>query len=572
VQHAHLETHASICWFDDEQRLNVRTSSQAPFLARALLCDLYGLPLEKVRVHCARVGGGFGGKQEMLTEDLCALATLKTGRPVQFEFTREEEFTGSTSRHPMKITVRAGARNDGTLTALQLRIISNTGAYGNHGSETLLRACSGTISVYRCPNKRIDAWAVYTNLPPAGAVRGYGLSQTVFAVESAMDELARALNLDAFEFRRRNIVHPGDALVSWQAEPSDAEFGSYGLDQCLEVVESALSSGRGERRPKGEPWLEGSGFALAMHDTAPPTEHRSEARLSIDPDGCYRLSIGTPEFGNGTTTLLAQIVASVLCTTVERVSIDQGDTETSGYDTGAFASTGTVVAGNAARLAAEALRDKLLDFAALNEGVDRSTCSLNADSVDCGGKSVVLSMLVKLAAEAGYPLAAVRKAYASPRSVGFNVQGFRVAVHSVTGEIRILQSVHAADAGVVVNPMQLRGQIEGAVVQALGWALSEHLDFDNSGALINRSFRDYRIPAFADAPRTEVLFADTRDTIGPLGAKSMAESPVNPVAPALANAVANATGVRFRTLPLTPDRIFEELVAAHPAAIATSIT
>ncbi|MGH2601147.1 MAG: molybdopterin-dependent oxidoreductase, partial [Dehalococcoidia bacterium] len=351
AQHAHLETHASISWLDEDGRLNVRTSSQAPFPAKQGLCYLFDLDPQNVRVFCERVGGGFGGKQELLTEDIVVLATLKTGRPVKLEFTREEEFIGTVTRHPMKIHVKAGARRDGTLTAVRMQVVSNTGAYGNHGGETLYHACGDSIGVYRCPNKKVDGYAVYTNMVPAGAFRGYGISQTIFAMESAIDELARSLQIDPIEFRERNVVRPGDPVISSDTGPSDAEFGSYGLDQCLSLVRDALARGNGAAPPEDDDWLAGTGVALAMIDCAPPTEHRSEGRISLGADGVYELAIGTAEFGNGTTTQHAQIAASTLGTTVSRVGIVQSDTDRTGYDTGAFASTGTSVASNAVWLA-----------------------------------------------------------------------------------------------------------------------------------------------------------------------------------------------------------------------------
>jgi putative selenate reductase molybdopterin-binding subunit len=378
-----------------------------------------------------------------------------------------------------------------------------------------------------------------------------------------MDELARALDVDPIEFRRRNAVRPGDPMISVSDEPEDTEYGSYGLDQCLDLVRDALARGNGVAVPEADDWLTGQGIAMAMHDTAPPTEHRSEARLSVEADGNYHLAVGTAEFGNGTTTLHGQVVASVLGTTVSRVHMVQADTDRTGYDTGTFASTGTTVAGNAVRLAAEALRERILDFASEHSGASRDACRLDDGGVRCNGSRIPLPELFSAARAAGQQLEVVRKAYGAPRSVAFNVQGFRIAVHRVTGEIVILQSVHAADAGVVINPMQLRAQVEGAVAQGLGWALYERMVFDEEGRVVNPTFRNYRIPAFADAPRTEVFFADTHDAVGPLGAKGMGECPVNPVAPALANALADATGVRFRDLPFTPDRIYRRIFERH---------
>ena len=362
VQHVHLETHCSITWLDNG-RLNVRTSSQTPHITKQKLCYLFGLPPDGVRVFCERVGGGFGGKQEVLTEDICAFATLQTGRPVKLEFTREEEFIAATTRHPMRAQIKVGARREGTLTAFQMRVVSNTGAYGNHGGETLFAACGEAVAVYRCPNKKVDGYTAYTNMVPAGAIRGYGMTQTIFAVECAMDELARALNIDPYKFRRINVVKPGDPMISDNNRVTDTEFGSYGLDQCIDLVEGAMTRGNGVKRPDGDDWLEGQGMAISMHGAVPPTEHRSEARVGLGDDGNYHVAIGTAEFGNGTTTVHGQIAASALGSTLSRIRIVQSDTDSTGYDTGAFASAGTVVAGNAVRLASEALREKILDFA-----------------------------------------------------------------------------------------------------------------------------------------------------------------------------------------------------------------
>ncbi|MDP4504848.1 molybdopterin-dependent oxidoreductase [Nonomuraea turcica] len=537
VQHAHLETHASIAWVDGSGRLVVRTSSQVPFLTKRALCSLFDLPEEKVRVVCGRVGGGFGAKQEMLTEDVVALAALRTGRPVQLEFTRQEEFEATVTRHPVSVDVKAGARSDGTLTALRLRVVANTGAYGNHAC-IVFHTCNESIGVYRCANKKVDGYAVYTNTVPAGAFRGYGLSQGVFAVESAIDELAHAIGMDPVAFRERNIIRPGDDMVSFHTPSADeARIGSYGLDQCLALVDEALNRGNGAQPPAEDGWSVGKGVALSMIDTIPPRGHRAEARIRLSTDGGYRLAVGMAEFGNGTTTVHQQLAAAVLGTTVDRIRIEQADTDHVGHDTGAFGSTGTTVTGLAVTRAAEALRDRIAAV---------------------GGQ--------RAAQAADKELHAVGTSDGAPCSVAFNVHGFRVAVCAGTGEIRILQSVHGADAGRVINPMQCRGQIEGGVAQALGAALYESFVVDEAGHVTTATFRNYHIPSFGDVPRTEVYFAETSDVLGPLGAKSMSESPFNPVAPALANAVRDATGIRFGTLPLARDRVH----AATAAGLGTS--
>jgi putative selenate reductase molybdopterin-binding subunit len=560
VQHVHLETHGSIAWHGDDGRLHVRTSSQAPFIAHQKLCHVFGLRPARLHVFTERVGGGFGGKQEMLSEDLCVLATLKTGRPVKWEFTREEQFIAASTRHQMTTHVKLGATRDGILTALQVKVVSNTGAYGGHGGETLAAALGSPLAAYRCANKKADGYAVYTNMVPGGGFRGYGASQTTFAIESAIDELSQQLGLSPFEVRRRNMVGPTDWIESVWKDVSDVEFGSYGLDQCMNLVERALAAEGGLPKPAGDEWVEGTGIALAMLDCGPPTEHRSGAVMSLLADGSYHLAVGSTEMGNGSVTSHRQLAAAVLGTRADAIAIINADTDLTPYDSGTFASTGTVVAGKAVTLTAQALRDNIANYAAELTSVPASDWRLEGTHLVSARQRIALTELHAAGMRDGHRFEAKRKAYLSPRTTAFNVQGFRVAVHLVTGEIRILRSVHAADIGRPINPMQCRGQIDGAIAMGIGWALTENMVHDASGHIVNAALRNYRIPAFADIPRTEIFFADTYDKIGPLGAKSQGECAINPVAPALANAVRNATGVRFTSLPMTPDRIFDRLI------------
>ncbi|MEH2487222.1 molybdopterin-dependent oxidoreductase [Bradyrhizobium sp. AZCC 2230] len=560
VQHAALETHGGLAWLDEAGVLNVRTSTQVPFLTRRALSDIFQLPMDKVRVFCERVGGGFGGKQEMFVEDILALAALKTGRPVKLELTREEQFIATSTRHPMRVHIKAGADADGRLTALQLDVLSNTGAYGNHGGSVMFHAVSESIAVYNCPNKRVDGFVVYTNTVPAGAFRGYGLPQTLIAVEAAIDELARQLGISPYDMRRRNIVRLGDPMLSPpESEYHDVLYGSYGLDQCIDLVERAMQVDQPQPELSPE-WLTGDGIALTMIDTVPPAGHIADAMIALNDDGGFDLTVGTAEFGNGTSTVHRQIAATVLATTVDRIRLRQSDTAHGGHDTGAYGSTGTFVAGKATQAAAMQLATELKAAAANAWLCDVATCTLEGEFVLSGVRRMSFTELSKLARESGRPLVAHGNSEGTPRSVGFNVQGFRIAVNKGTGEIRILKSVQAADAGVVANPMQCRGQVEGGVAQALGAALYEEMVIDANGRVTNPKFRDYHLPSFADVPRTEVLFAETSDTIGPLGAKSMSESPYNPVAAALGNAIADATGIRFTAPPFKPDRLFPALL------------
>jgi putative selenate reductase molybdopterin-binding subunit len=532
VQHVALETHATIGWVDSGGRLVLRTSTQVPFLTRDAVCRVFGLDTDRVRVVAKRVGGGFGGKQEMFTEDVVALAVLRTGRPVQLEFTREEEFTAATTRHPMTVTVTVGATADGTLTGFALDVTADTGAYGNHGPGVMFHAVEEAVTAYRCGSKRVDARVVYTNTVPAGAFRGYGLSQTIFAVECAVDELARRCGIDPVEFRRRNLLGEGDLADNASGEPAGVTTAGLGVDECLDLAEKALTSGRGTAAPDG--WLKGTGIAVALLDTIPPGGHPGRAMVAERPGGGYTALVGTAEFGNGTTTVHQQLVADALGCQLADVAVLSSDTDRSGHDTGAYGSTGIVVAGTATMRAARALA----------EAIAARTAASSAEGGEPDGKL--------LAAE-GY-------CDGTSRSVSAAVQGFRVAVDPSTGEIRVLQSVQAVDAGTVLNPVQLRGQVEGGVAQALGAALFEEVRISAAGVVTTRALREYHVPVLADLPRTEVLFtSSTYDPFGPHGAKPMSEAPFNPVAPALANAVRDATGVRLAALPLRRDVVYGAL-------------
>ena len=550
VQHAHLETHGCTGWRDEHGRLVIRTSSQVPFLVRDELCHVFGLDRSQVHVFTKRVGGGFGAKQEMLTEDLVALAVLQLGRPVRYEFSRSDQFTKAPCRHPYRVDVTVAAGADGVLTALAIDVLSDAGAYGNHSPGVMFHGCAESMSMYRCANKRVDAQAIYTNNVPSGAFRGYGLGQVMFAIESALDELAQRLGVDPFELRRRNVVVPGDPFVDWQVCEDDLTFGSYGLDQCLDLAQAAMTRGNGVTAPEG--WHVGEGMAIAMIATLPPAGHFAEASISLRPDGAYALSVGTAEFGNGTTTVHTQLVATELNTTSDRVVLSQSDTDAIGYDTGAFGSAGTVVAGRAVLAACRELRGAIVAAASELTGVPPQSCVLATHGVQCDDRFVEFADLPG-------PLTGHGRHDGTPRSVAFNVQAFRVAVNSDTGQVQILQSVQAVDAGVVMNPEQCRGQVEGGVAQGIGSALYEEMHIGPDGTVLTQTLRNYHIPQLADVPVTEVYFANTYDELGPLGAKSMSESPYNPVAPALANAIARACGARMYQLPMTPARVWRAL-------------
>ena len=347
---------------------------------------------------------------------------------------------------------------------------------------------------------------------PAGGFRGYGARTDDVRYRMCHRRFGALLDIGAFEIRRKNMIRPGDWIESVWKDPQELLSAVMGSTNASTASKNFDNGSLNLPKPTGEDWVEG-GIALAMLECGPPTEHRSGVKMSSSLDGSYHLAVGSTEMGNGSVTSHRQIAASVFDSRADHIAIINADTDQAPYDTGTFASTGTVVAGKAVALAAEALRDNILDFASGFTQTALSACCLEGASVLCGERRIPLVELYAIGSREGHHFEARRKAYLSPRSVAFNVHGVRVAVHRITGEIEILQSVHAADIGRLINPMQCRGQIEGAIAMGFGWALYEKMVYDGNGAMVNPAIRDYRIPTFADIPRSEVYFADTYDTV-----------------------------------------------------------
>jgi putative selenate reductase molybdopterin-binding subunit len=542
-QHAHLEPHISTAWLDDEGNLVVRSSTQVPFLARRTLSRLFELPEEKIRVFKPRVGGGFGNKQEMQSEDLPALVALRTGRPAQWEYSRADEFTASSTRHPMTLTVRGAARADGTLIALSLDYVANAGAYGNHSTDALECAGFEPMSTYRCDHKSIHGRAVYTHTVPAGAFRGYGATQTTFAVECLIDDLAAAVGLDSAAFRRLNLVRADDPLCVSDTPAEGHRIGAYALDACLDHVQAGLAA---QPLPAADDnWLYGQGHAVANVGNGLPHIHKSGARIQLIATG-YHLIIGTADIGTGSDTALAQVAAQALQTPYHAITVSSGDTGSGApEDSGAFASATTYMAGRAVQLAAEQLRVKV---------------SAALASEQLTGPDALAQLHARLATR-GEILEAVVANFFQPKvSISFAVVGIQLRVHRRTGRIELLRCVQAIDAGRLLNPRVCLGQAEGGTVMSLGFALFEELVIDDEGVIENPTFRDYRVPAIADVPPIETKFFEPIDPDGPFGAKSIGELTTNGGPAAVANALTHAlSGRRVTTLPLTPERVWREL-------------
>jgi len=568
VQHFHLEPHVSISWLEEDGTLVVRSSTQVPFHCQRLLSQLFDLPKDKVRVFKAKIGGGFGNKQEILTEDLCVLATLRTGRPVQWEFTRNEEFTATNSRHAMQIHLKIGVKRDGTLTAMEMAAIANTGAYGNHGTQVVFLTGSMPLGLYRCPNQRFVGHSIYTNTMPAGAFRGYGSTQGCFAMECILDEIAHKLNLDPIEMKRRQLVTPNNTILVGREFPNDTTLigrehhfhliGSYGLGEALEKVTQAL--GYQPRMPVVAAHLRrGIGFAVAMEGSGLAKIHLAKVRMALKPDGRYEMRTGSVDLGTGSETTLRQIAAEVLSTTVNQIDIITGDTHYTPFDAGAYASATLYISGQAASLAATQLRSRLLEMAGRICCAPPEELQLIGNTIRSNTQVIDLQTLVQKAEAINEALSVTQEYTADRSSVTFAVQGVEVEVDTKTGRITVLRCVQAVDIGKAINPRICNGQVRGAMVMGLGYALSEELRFDDQGRILNPTPRTYRLPLAKDVPPMDVILVEQPDPYGPFGAKAIGEVGVNCMAPAIANAVAHATGVRLRQLPMTPERVWQAL-------------
>jgi putative selenate reductase molybdopterin-binding subunit len=574
VQQASIEPHVVITYWDEDERLVIRTSTQVPFHVRRMIAPLIGLPVKRIRVIKPRIGGGFGGKQEMLIEDLCAHLTIATGRPVRFEYTREQEFTSARSRHPMVITFRAGVMRDGTLHALDMHTVSNTGAYGTHGLTVCSVAGLRGLATYRCNNLRFDAQVVYTNIPTPGAFRGYGAPQGEFALESLMEEIADALNLDPVEFRLKNAVRSGDPIPI-TAALGEGESGrqpqivqSCGLEQCVTQGAAAIAwDRRGDpawRVDPKRPYIRrGLGMAVCMHGTAIPGLDMGAASVKMNDDGSFNVLVGGTDLGTGSDTVLAQIAAETLGVPLNDIIIYSSDTDFTPFDTGAYASSTTYISGGAVKKAAEQVREQILERAKMmlqletTEGLrlhDRRVIAPDGRSVTLA--DIALNSLHVTDQKQIMATASHMSLHSPPP---FGAQYAEVEVDTQTGQVTVTKLVMAVDCGTAINPRTAQGQIEGGLVQALGYAVSEEMAYDEQGRVLTTRFGDYRIFQANEVPEIEAILVPTYEPSGPYGAKAVAEIPMDGVAPAVANAVYDAVGVRIRELPLTPEKVWRAL-------------
>ena len=592
VQQASIEPHVVVTYWDEDDRLVIRTSTQVPFHARRILAPVLGLPPKRIRVIKPRIGGGFGGKQEVLIEDAAAHLTIATRRPVRLEYTREEEFIAARSRHPMRVRVKTGVKNDGTMVANEMYALSDTGAYGCHALTVTGNTGQKCMGLYNAPNIKFHAHVVYTNTPPSGAFRGYGVPQGYFPLEVHMEKIAHAINLDPLAFRLKNAVKTGDELPTSKAwsegrEPHPEIIETCGLPECVEqgarAIEWRVASGESRdtqhtlhvtledwRTVPGKPHLRrGQGVACVMQGTAIPYLDMGGASIKINDDGSFNLLVGATDLGTGSDTVLAQLAAEILGCPIDDILVYSSDTDFTPFDKGAYASSTTYISGGAVVKAAEQVAEQIKNVAVkmLNDTphVTRITPKdliLRDNKVLApDGRFVTLAdvALESLHHKDQFQIMAVAS-YVSPKSPPpFAAQFAQVLVDTQTGQITVEKLVMAVDSGVIVNPVTASGQIEGGMTQALGYAVSEEMLYDRLGRSIVSSLGDYKIFAADEMPELQTIFVETYEPSHPFGLKVVAEIPLDGVAPAVANAVHDAVGIWMPEIPMTPERVWKQL-------------
>ncbi|MHA2272873.1 MAG: xanthine dehydrogenase family protein molybdopterin-binding subunit [Candidatus Hodarchaeales archaeon] len=572
AQHCPIEPHVCLAYYDshdasEHDRIIVRTSTQVPFHARRIIAQALDIPMKQLRVIKPRIGGGFGTKQEVLLEPLVVLLCLRTRKPVLLEYSRKEEFISARTRHPYTIWLRSGVKKDGSITAVELKVLSNTGAYGSHGLTVMSNAGSKTLPLYHMNAVGFIGDTVYTNLPVAGAYRGYGATQAAFALEVLIDEMAEAIGMDPAEFRLKNHIRTGETSPVFKAlgegtEGVEQTIQSCGLSECITRGMEAIQWKEKRGHPGEGVIKRGVGMATLMQGSSIPKIDLASASAKMNDDGSFNLYVGATDLGTGSDTVLAQIFAEVLGISVEDVLIYSSDTDMTPFDKGAYASSTTYLSGTAVKKVAEKIKEQIITVAAR---------LLNASPVDLelGDKTVRHSNAQEVSfaeicksslySEDQFQIGGIASHVSEVSPPPFAAHFAEIEVDTETGQIIVVKYVAVVDCGTPINPRLAEGQIEGAVMNGISYTLTEEFLFNEKGRMLNPSFDDYYIFTTADMPELVTILVPTYEPTGPFGAKSVAEIGINGPMPAIANAIYDAVGIRLRTPPFTPEKILAAL-------------
>ena len=558
-QQTPMETFRTFCTIDTYGRLNVVSSTQIVFHCRRILSNALHIPKSKIRVSKPRIGGGFGAKQTSISEVYPAFVTWMTKKPSKIVFSRRDSLIASTPRHEMEMHVRLGATKDGIVRGIDLHTLSNTGAYGEHGPTTVGLSGHKSIPLYgKAEAFRFVSDVVYTNVMSAGAYRGYGATQGLFAVESAVNELAATLHMDPIALREKNIIHEGDVMPAYYGQVNT----SCTLDRCLQRVREMIDwDHKYPCRDMGNGKVRSVGMGMAMQGSGIGSVDVGSATLKVNDDGLYTLAIGAADMGTGCDTTMSQIAAEVLECPLENIMVTGADTDTSPYDSGSYASSTAYVTGKAVELCALKLREKIcalgakkLDIAAESVGFDGEKVYI--EEGERAGESISL-VNIATASMCGNDITLEETVTHSSKlsPPPFMVGAAELEVDTLTGEIQVLDYVAAVDCGTSLNPALTRVQAEGGLMQGIGMALMEDVTYNAEGRLAQNSFMQYKIPSRLDVKQIRVAFENSYEASGPFGAKSIGEVVINTPLPAIADAVYNAVGKRFYELPITPEKV-----------------
>lgn len=564
--HAMLEPHSTNARLDYHNRLVIYSSTQTPYHVRRILSQTLDLPISKIRLIKPRVGGGFGGKQALHGEFFVSLVTLRTKKPSKMVYSRQEVFESSYTRHPMRITMRLGAMKDGTIRAIDCYSLSDTGAYGEHALTVFMITGSKVLPLYnKVDAVRFGGRVVYTNHVSAGAYRGYGAIQGNFALESVIDVLAKKLNMDPLELRRKNMMEEGETSPIFEIMGEGTEGTAMNMDTCKLrycLDRGAELIGWKDKYPfvRVSPHkVRSVGMAIAMQGSGIPYIDMAAATIKLNDDGFYNLTVGATDIGQGSDTILTQIAAETLMTTMDKVVIYSSDTDLTPFDVGAYASSTTYVSGNAVLKAAKSMKTMLIEEAAHYLKVSVDEVTFDGEKFVAKDKIITLSdMANKLYYNENQHQLTATESYVGHKSPPPFMAGFvEIEMDTETYEYKILHYVSVVDCGTTINPMLARGQVEGGIVQGLGMACFEEVKYSNRGKLNSNSFLYYKIPTMLDIDKLTTEFAESYEESGPYGAKSVGEIGIDTPPAAIANAVANAVNIRINKLPITPEKIFQ---------------
>lgn len=560
-----METFRAFTYLDAFGRLNVVASTQIPFHIRRILANALGIPKSAVRVVKPRIGGGFGAKQTGVAEIYPAIVTMKTGCPAKMIYTRYESMIAASPRHEMEVTVRMGLSKEGKVRAVDMYTLSNTGAYGEHGPTTVGLSGHKAIPIYTPEAFRFTYDVVYTNYQSSGAYRGYGATQGLFAVETALNEAAALLGIDPLEIRRKNFLRERQIMPAYYNE----RLESCHVSQCMEKARAMMDwDKKYPFKDMGNGKVRGVGVGISMQGSGIPCVDVGTVTIRLSDEGHYNMMIGATDMGTGCDTILSQMAADCMDCDVKDIVVSGVDTDVSPYDSGSYASSTTYVTGMAVVKACKELREKIIAQGAELLGIPAKTADFdgacvyaaNEDNANDGSASISLKDIsTKRMCGSGLALEAT-VSHSSPTSPPPFMCGMaEVEVDLQTGKIELLEYKAAVDCGTVINPNLARIQAEGGIVQGIGMALFEDINYTDKGRLKENSFMQYKIPARVEIPDLEVEFDSSYEPSGPFGAKSVGEVVMNTPLPAIVQAVYHATGLWFRELPVTPEKVIRGL-------------